>query len=83
MVATLYNCSTWMMLIRSCSVATVVLECEYIYILNLTHYKEARNGSDGVGPVGFQIFGCNVKHCKYTMKDSLQRSHSKKYHDDR
>ena len=46
-------------------------------------YKDVRNGSDEVGPVGCQIFGGHEKCRRSTVKDSPQRPRNKKYHDDR
>ena len=40
------------------------------------------NGSEEIGPVGCQIFGGHKKHCGSTVKDGLQQSRNKKYHDD-
>ena len=45
--------------------------------------EDVRNGSDEVGPIGFQIFSSHEKHCESKVKDTLQRSRNKKHHDDR
>ena len=44
--------------------------------------QDIRNGSDGVTPVGCQIFGSHEKNHGSTVKDSLKQSRNKRYRDD-